>query len=960
MSQKLIVLLLFLCAGGVMVNAQRSATGSIQGKLLDTSSSQILKAATISLLNTTDSSLISYTISDDDGMFKLDKVDQGTYLLQIVYQGYAVRHRKVTISADKLSVNLGNIYLKALTNTLEDVVVKSSPPIMVKKDTVEFNAGSFTTKPNAVAEDLLKKLPGVDVDKDGNVKAQGEQVQRILVDGKRFFGDDPKMATKNLPPDVIDKIQVFDALSDQSSFTGFDDGNRVKTINIITKKDKRKGYFGKAVAGVGNKELYDNNFNINRFNGNQQMSVIGQANNTNKQSFSVQDILGTFNNGAGGGRGYGGRGGGGSSSGSNNNGLTTTWALGGNYRDVWGKSTDAYGSYFYNNIRTNREQKSLTENLYPNDSSIFNNSDAVSVNRNINQRFNFNIETQFDSANSMIIRPNGSYQQTSSSSSSVTTSVKGKSLPLSNSSASTNQQNNGYNGSIDLLFRHKFAKRGRSFSIDLNFGGSSNDGEGRNFSNNTYIVNGRDSVHNINQRFDTRSNGQSFSPTLSYTEPVGKHSIVELNYNFNYNKNSSDRFTYNYDSVSEKYLTLDSLLTNTYRNTYYSNRATLNYRYQKDNFNFSIGSGVQFGNLTSDNESKNISLTQHYTNLYPTANLNYRFSRTSNLRFNYSGRTAQPSAQQLQPVIDNSDPLNIKMGNPDLKQSFTHSFRLLYNSFNTVTQKNMFLTLNASFISNNIVNATKTILSTGVDSIKPVNLNGNYSISAYFNYGFPIKSPKSNLNFATNLSHSRSVSLITTVQKAGDENGKTQQNTTNNYTLGETIKWTTNLKDNFDMNFSATPTYNIAKYSVQPGQNANYFSQVLSVEATYYTKSGWILGSDFNHTLYSGRAQGYNTSVPLWNASIAKQFLKNKAGELRLSVFDLLNQNVSITTQTTENYIQSVQNKVLTRYVLLTFTYNLRNFAGAQGQRMPGFFRGNRGDRGGSPWGGGGGGFRRP
>ena len=958
MSKKLIVLLLVWCAGtGAVVNAQRASTGSIRGKLLDTSSSQILKAATISLLNTVDSSLLTYTISDDNGQFKFDKVDQGAYLLQIVYQGYAIRHKKVTINADKLSVDLGNIYLKALTNTLEDVVVKSTPPIVIKKDTVEFNASSFTTKPNAVAEDLLKKLPGVDVDKNGTVKAQGEQVQRILVDGKRFFGDDPKMATKNLPPDVIDKIQVFDALSDQSAFTGFDDGNRVKTINIITKKDKRKGYFGKAVAGVGNKELYDNNFNISRFNGNQQMSVIGQANNTNKQSFTVQDILGTFNNGAGGGRGYGGGGkGGGGGSTSNNNGLTTTWAIGGNYRNVWGKSTDAYGSYFYNNLRTDREQKSLTENLYPNDSSIFNNRDQASVNKNINQRFNFNIETQLDSSNSMIIRPNGSYQQTSSSSTAVTTSTKGKSLPLSNAHATANQQNSGYSGAFDLLFRHKFAKRGRTFSIDLNFGGNSNDGDGHNLSMNTYIVNGRDSVSNINQRFDSRSNGQSFSPTLSYTEPVGKHSIVEMNYNFSYNKNNADRFTYNYDSVTQKYIHLDSLLTNTYRNTYTSNRATLNYRYQKENFNFSIGSGIQFGNLTSDNQSKNLSLTQHYTNLYPTANLNYRFTKTSNLRFNYSGRTSQPSAQQLQPVIDNSDPLNIKIGNPDLKQSFTHSFRLLYNSFNPVTSKNMFLTINASFISNNIVNATKTILSTGVDSIKPVNLNGTYNISTYFNFGFPLKSPKSNLNFATNLSYSRSASLITTVPKAGDEHGRNQDNITNNYTLGETIKWTTNLKDNFDMNFSATPTYNIAKYSVQPGQNANYFSQILSVEATYYTKSGWILSADFDYTAYSGRAAGYNTSVPLLNASIAKQFLKNKAGELRLSVFDLLNQNVSITTNTTENYIQSVQNKVLTRYVLLTFTYNLRNFAGAQGQRMPGFFRGNRGDRGGSPWGGG---FRR-
>ncbi len=819
----------------------------------------------------------------------------------------------------------------------------------------------------------------MDVDKQGNVKAQGETVQRVLVDGKRFFGDDPKMATQNLPSDVIDKIQVFDDLSDQSKFTGFDDGNRVKTINIVTKKNMRKGYFGKLIAGVGDNGLYDEAANVSKFSGNQQISFIGQANNTNKQNFTVQDILG--GGGGGGGNGGGGRGGyaggiGGAGGGNfggaggnraggfsgltgatTNNGITTTLAAGLNYRDNWWKNTDISGSYFYNNLLVQKDQKSNTENLITGDSSIFNNQEVSSRNRNINQRMNLNIETTFDSSNSMIIRPNVSMQQSDGSSATTTNTTRGL-TPISSSTATTSTHNNGYNGTADVLFRHKFAKKGRTFSAGITFGGSSNDGYGNNTSNSDYLLKGNDSTSIINQHFITKSNSQNISATLSYTEPIGKHSIIELNYNYSYNKNNSDRYTYDYDSASKKFNVPDSLLTNAYENTYSSNRGTVSYRYQNKDFNMSVGTGVQFGNLTSDNTSKNLLLTQHYTNIYPSANLTYKVSDGATLRFNYSGRTSQPSAQQLQPVIDNSDPMNIKIGNPDLKQIFTNSFRLLFISFNRQKFTNMFASINASFVSNNIVNGTITNSQTGVDSIKPFNLNGTYNLSAFFNYGFPLKKPKSNLNFTTNVSDTRGVSLQGT-DSAGKMVTPLAKNFTTNYTLGETIKWTTNLKNNFDMNLSASPTYNIAKYSLvsEANNNINYFSLALTTDFTYYTKSGWLIAPDFTYTYYGNRAQGYNTSVPLLNLGFAKQFFKDKRAELRLTIYDLLNQNVSVQRNVSDNYIQDVQTKVLTRYALLTFTYNLKSFGGQQpqqGRRGQGGFPGGRQGGGGFPGGGGG------
>ncbi len=919
--------LVLLFISSICIQAQTTENkGRITGIVTDTVSNQNMVAASVIVMNLIDSTVIASGLTQKDGSFAISNLPMGELLLSISFQGYENMEKNFTIKDGSLLVNLGKINMEFQSNELEGVTVRT-PPVQIKKDTVEFNAGMFTTKPNGNVEDLLKKLPGVEVDKDGNIKAQGEAVQRVFVDGKRFFGDDPKMATQNLPPDIIDKIQVFDGLSDQSNFTGFDDGNRTKTINIITKKDKRKGYFGKGTAAIGNKDLYQGGASISKFNGNQQLSFVGQVNNTNRQFFSSQDILGSSGGGGRGGQGMP------SGFGTSNNGLTTTLAGGLNYKDVWSKNTEAYGSYFYSNVRLNTDQKSLTENLSQNDSSRFNNNQRTGENRNENHRFNFNIETKFDSNNTLIIRPNISYQNSHNTSQSVTTVTRGKLEGLTNSTASSNRQNDGYNANIDATYRHRFQKRGRTISLNINAGNSDRNGEGNNYS----IVNSisLNKIDTINQQFFTKNIGNNISSTISYTEPIGKNQQLEFNFNNSYSINTSDRQTFKYDSSSHNFKMVDTALTNAFENTYNSNRVSVNYRIQNEKFNFSIGSGVQFGNLASINNTKNTVIKQSYTNLFPTLSFNYRFSRTQNLRFFYNGRTSQPNVNQLQPIRDETDPLNVRMGNPGLKQEFNNSFRMLFSSFDNITFKNIFASVNASFTNNNIVNAV-TQLPNGGQEIQPVNLSGNYNLSAYFNYAFPLKKPKSNLNFSTNLSHSRNAGLVNNLK-----------NFNRNYVIGETIRWTTNLKEGFDMNFSASPTYNIARYSVQPRQNANYFSQILSAEPTFYTKSGWIISSDFHYTAYSGRTDGYNTAIPLWSASLAKQLFKNKAGELKFTVYDLLNQNVNTTRTVTENYIQDMQTKVLTRYALLSFTYNLRKFGGQQMPAGPGGPRMREGGGGG-------------
>lgn len=946
----------------IVFQSNAQSKGVIKGRLSDTATSSNLKDATISILDAKDSSLISYSISKADGSFRVENIPQGTHLFLASFQGFKERYRTFTISPTNTEVDLGTIFMEAQPAELAGVTVRT-PPINIKGDTTEFNASQFKTKPNASAEDMLKKMPGIEVAKDGSVKAQGQDVRRVLVDGKRFFGDDPKMATKNLPTDMIDKIQVFDAQSDQSAFSGFDDGNRETTINIITKKDRRKGYFGKGTVGGGTDERYTANVNLSKFNGNQQLSFIGQANNVNNQNFSVQDILGTMSQGGGGaaGRGGGGMqmmrmGGGGtppglsSLLGGSQTGITKTLSAGLNYSDVWSPKLLVNGSYFYNNLDVTNNSDRFRETFVLNDSSQFNTRQTLSNNKNQNHRFNFELDYKLDSMNSILIRPSFSSQSSDNFNETNSVTTKGKLTPQNAVRTFNNSANNGFNFNNTVLLRHRFAKRGRSISLNLSQGLNTNETERNTLSYNNFYTNSILRSDTIDQLTMIDREGKSFGANLSYTEPISAKDQIELSYNYNYNLNNSEQETMGYNKSTGKYDQRNLILSNTFENTNTSNRFSANYRRQiNKEWNYTLGMGIQHSELVSDNKSKSTLLTQSFNNFFPTFMLQYSKNRTKNFRFNYRGSTRQPSVNQLQDVIDNSNQLNITTGNPALEQEFNNNISLMYTNFNVFTFKNFVVNINGSTTANKISNAyfinntnapitvDNIVLIPGAQYSKPVNIDGAYNVRGFINYGFPIKKPKSNLNFTTNLSYGKDVNLINNVKS-----------NTSNYVLGETVRLTMNLKERFDMNFSSTSTYNWARYSQNTNSafqqpNGDYFTQVFSVEPTYTTKNGFIFSSDFDYLLNRGQTEGYNQSIPLWHAAIAKQLFKKKEGEIRLSVFDLLNQNKSITRNVEQNYIEDVRSDVLKRYFMLTFTYNLRKFGGQQQSNNP--MQMMRGDR---------------
>jgi hypothetical protein len=925
----------------MMVHAQTS--GTIKGILVDTVSKQSLKDASVSILDAKDSTVEAFSLAKTDGSFEVKGIPFGNYVLQISFQGYQTIFQKVTFSKANPTADLGKVFVKIAATDIAGVTVKSSP-VIVKGDTTEFNAGSFKTKPNATAEDLLKKLPGVQVEKDGTVKAQGTNVTKVLVDGKKFFGDDPKTATKNLPSDIVDKVQVYDAQSDQSTFSGFDDGNREKTINIITKKDRRKGYFGKIGAGAGTDGRYSANLNMNRFNGNQQISLISQANNINQQNFSVQDLLGAMgSNGGtrGGGMGMGNIGN--FLTGGNQAGIATTYAAGLNYNDVWGKKTSVSGSYFFNYMNTDNNNDNYKETFVPSDSSLFSTTKTNSYNKNYNHRFNFEIEQKFDSANSMQIRPGFSNQHNESYSETTSFNTKGKLINQGNVLQKNSRTSDGYNFNTNILLRHRFKKRGRTLSVNLNPGLSVNDADATNiFYRDVYVNNVFVRTDTTNQISNTDREGKSFSSNVSYTEPIGKKGQLEFSYNYSYSLNNSDQKTFQYRSSTGKYDSVVATLTNKFENTNTSNRFGLNFREQvSKELSYTIGLGVQYADLVSNNQTKSTRLTNSFINYFPTVQMQYGKARTNNLRFRYNGRTNAPSISQLQDVVDNSSVLNIKTGNPGLNQEFNHNFNLFYTKFDVITFKNFVASINGSFTQNKIGNQVtqnvgtapitidNQVLIPGARYSKPINLNGAMNMTGFINYGFPTKKPKANVNLSTTVAYTRDVNIYNAVK-----------NFTNNYSFSERIGYSMNIKEQWDLNFSSTSSYTMARYTQSPDQDGDFFTQVFSVEPTYSTKNGWVFGSDFDYTFNRGQSAGFNQSIPLWNASISKLIFKKKDGEIKLSVYDLLNQNKSITRTVEQNYVQDTRTNVLTRYFMVSFVYNLRKFAGKGQQQMPPFMKG--------------------
>jgi hypothetical protein len=854
--------------------------------------------------------------------------------------------KEVMIRSD---LDLGTLMLTEDTVAIGEVRVEGRIPQAEQVgDTTQYNAAAFKVTRDASAEQLVQKLPGVVVE-NGKVQAQGEDVKEVMVDGRPFFDRDPMAALRNLPAEVIDKIQVFDKQSEQAEFTGFEDGNTRKVMNIITRPGMHNGTFGRFYAGYGTDNRYMAGGNVNFFRDARRISLVGQTNNINRQNFSSEDLLGVMSSGKKSrGKPTGGRSGGPPFGGNTSdflvtpqNGITTTHAFGINYSDEWGKKIKVTGSYFFNRTENTALQQTLRSYVSERDSGQVYYEDERTGSTNTNHRFHLRFNYQIDDNNSILFRPRLTLQMNKGYSF-VDGRTSLEEQPVNSTLNQFRSNLKGLNYSGTFLYRHKFEKKGRTLSFNVNSGYNYSKGDNTFYSVDTFfmkalLVNVNDQVSRLD------ADGWNVSGNVMYTEPLGKKSLLEIHYQQSYRPSLSDKETWNYDTLTLDYSLLDTLQSNKFSSRYTSREGGVGWLYRQGKLNLTTRLALESSTLyREETYPREGDLTNHYLRLQGMAFLLYRMAAGKNIVAKYSTSTNPPTAAQMQEVLDNSDPLHLRTGNADLAPSFRQNLFLRFSSVNRQKSTVFFLLLAATAESNAILTQTLTpsndtviagiLVPAGIQLSRPVNINGQWSLRSFLTYGFPVAALKSNINLNLTTQYSQQPGYI-------NNNLNYARNTA--FTLG--FVWSSNISENLDFTLISRSNYNIISNSLQKAANYNYFKQTTTARIKWILRERWVLGSDLSQQVYSGLSAELDKNYWIWNLSGGVKVFKNRRGEIALQVADVLSQNRSILRQTTATYVEDVRTEVLQRYVMLTFSYNLRSFPGTTGkvpfQRPPREFR---------------------
>ena len=912
------------------LTAQNPSRVTIKGLIADTTGAEIAYA-TVMLLNPKDTTLVNFSRSDDKGAFVFKNVRNVPYLFKISYIGYLPYQQHLDLSGTEVN-DLGVVNIKPITRELMEVVIRTAKaPLRIRGDTIEYDATTFKVPPGSSVEDLLRRLPGVEVDADGNIKAQGKEVKRVYVDGKSFFGDDPKSATKNLDAETISKVQVFDEKSEQAKLTGVDDGKKEKTMNLELKEEFKKGSFGKVTGAIGTEERWAARCSYNRFNEKQQLSFIGFGNNINQTGVNWEDYgefkgQNSFNNYDNGDFGFSSGGGGrvfysnGEDSPVNyfdGRGFTENYGGGVNY-NFDNKKSKFNASYFYNQTDLDLDQTAFRQTIL--NDGLFANTDTTRKNDfRLNHSFATRLEQNIDSNNVLIVKANFrlSHADTENGQTQLFTDQAG--LPTNSLHIDNNSDLNSWRLTSAAIFRHRFKKKGRSFALSAGYNNSQSDGSDQLFSLNDFFKANTlpDQIRQLNQNDNST---RQIKSSLLFTEPLRKKWYWETFYNFSQATNAVNRQVLDPEVNNER---IDDL------SVYYDyhvlyNRIGTGIRYSNEGLNFSVGAAGQQlqlnGKYAIDEGMPLLTdpIDRSFLNWVPNVDFSYEFSNHMQLSTNYSYSVEEPRLNDLQPVPNVNNPAFRTEGNPTLAPERSHDVSLNFNYWNPASFANIGLGSGLNFYDNQIVyNQTVELIdSVGIrTTTRPDNVSGGHNIYTYLWSSFPIVKTKLSMSLSGNINSGKAPSLV---------NGVENETTNNGISLRMGFSLTPNQK--LILGLNGNTRFNDIKYSIQDEQNQKIQNHGVDASVKWQFASKFFLESNFNYSVYRNDRFGFNQDIPIWNASVRRLLGKSNRVEMRLAAFDIFNKRVSISQSGTQNYVTNSIASTLARYYMLSLSYNVRGY----------------------------------
>ena len=910
-----LLLFLILCLG-ITVSGQKT---NVEGLVLNKDGDPLANSSIV-LLNPADSTLVKFAFAEKNGKFELKKITPGEYILQIAFLGFENYSALKTIPGDGDHFNLGIIMLEEQKAELEGVEITADHiPIMIKDDTIVYNANAFKTKEHAPVEDLLKKLPGVEVERDGSIKAQGKTVDKIYVDGKEFFGDDPQIATKNLPADAVDKVEVYDKQSEMAEFTGIDDGLRSKTINLELKEDKKQGIFGEAMAGYGTADRFDGKLSYNKFTDKVQLSVLGMANNINKQGFSLMEYLrfsGGFDDMMG-------RSGGGMQieitdddamlmGMGSNQGINTIGASGINFNYDFKNKAELRSNYFYNFLNREEEKSIFRDNYLDNlvyKSSEDRVSEVINHSHNIQVNFKYPIDSmqRFSLKSSFKFR-NGDIRSYNSSENFNTNSA------LENDGTRSYFLDRiNYEGSIRSNYTRRLGKWGRNLSISGSFAKNNLKNNNEIESINSYYLGqiNPTSIDSLLQSQKSTDNSWNYRFSLSYTEPISSKQYISWDFERSNFNNDVYKNIYDHPVSFLNQGILNAILSNEYERIYLKDQTGLQYRYTNKDLNFSIGLKGVRSHMKGELKEEDRSISNVYYRLLPSMNINYELNPASNFRLSYNTNYREPSIFQLQPVIDNTNPLSLYFGNPSLEPEYQHRTGIHYHLFDNFSFTYFSLSSNVTYTQNKISNAIE------VDSLfrqiqMPVNSPEDYNISMYSSFSTPLKFIYSKINLSINGSYGFGQNMVNQIW-------------TGNRRLrsGAKLSLENRKKEIIDARIGLGLDYSKSSYPEKPDLVQRFLNKSLFTDVTWQISESIEWTCSFTYQIYDDDQFAEQSVVPLWNMSLSYLFLKSKRAMISLNAFDLLDQNTGINRYAQLNFTQEERYLSLGRYIMVSLKYNL-------------------------------------